>query len=100
MTNGSCHSTCESNVHTWLKPAASAFLASSTTSRAGGSFCRTTPMSILWFLLWGFPPRVNSRLSEQIVGEAALDVPASAGAPGVLAAGRDHLAAGHHRVDL
>src|SRR4029453_1879969 len=46
MTNGSCHSTWESNVHTWLKPAASAFFASSTTPIAGGSHCRTTPTSI------------------------------------------------------
>src|SRR4051812_35572912 len=46
MTNGSCHSTCESNVHTWLKPAASARLASSTTPRAGGSHCSTTPTSM------------------------------------------------------
>src|SRR3954454_6597175 len=46
MTNGSCHSTCESNVHTWLKPGASACFASSTTPIAGGSHCSTTPTSM------------------------------------------------------
>src|SRR5688500_19576519 len=46
MTNGSCHSTCESNVHTWLKPARSARCASVTRSRAGGSHWKTTPKSI------------------------------------------------------
>src|SRR5262245_16384515 len=46
MTNGSCHSTCESNVHTWLKPAPSARCARRTTSFAGGSHWNTTPKSI------------------------------------------------------
>src|SRR5690242_14543815 len=87
MTNGSCHSTCESNVHTWLKPAASAFLARSTTASAGGSFCSTTPMS-------------TALPSEQVVREAARDVLAAPGPPGVLAAAGDHLAAGQHGVDL
>src|SRR4029453_18948905 len=46
MTNGPCHSTWESNVHTWLKPAASACLASSTSPSAGGPHCSTTPTSM------------------------------------------------------
>ena len=45
MTNGSCHSTWESNTHTWVKPFASARLASSTTRPAGGLVCNTTPKS-------------------------------------------------------
>src|SRR5947207_7968003 len=85
MTNGSCQSTCESNVHTWLKPAASARFASSTTPSAGGSFCSTTPMSM--------PPS-----SEQVVGEAAAQISATPGPAGVFAAGADHLAAGQDGV--
>ena len=46
-TNGSCHSTGESNTHTWVKPFASARLARSTTRRAGGSVCNTTPKSMI-----------------------------------------------------
>src|SRR5215217_102725 len=45
MTNGSCHSRCESKVHTWLKPNSSAWRASSTTRHAGGLVWRTTPKS-------------------------------------------------------
>src|SRR4051812_46989972 len=45
MTNGSCHSRCESKVHTWLKPNSSAWRASSTTRQAGGLVWRTTPKS-------------------------------------------------------
>src|ERR1700679_3576810 len=47
MTNGSCHSTCESNVQTWLYPAASARRATSMTCWAGGSFCSTRPISMV-----------------------------------------------------
>ena len=43
MTNGSSHSRWESNVHTWLNPASSAWRASSTTRHAGGLVWRTTP---------------------------------------------------------
>ena len=46
MTYGSCQSRCESNVHTWLKPCASASLASCTVRAAGGLVCRTTPKSM------------------------------------------------------
>ena len=46
MTNGSCHSTCESHVQPWLKPASSACRIRSTTALAGGLFCSTTPKSI------------------------------------------------------
>jgi hypothetical protein len=44
-TNGSCHSTTESNVQKWEKPAASAATARSIRADAGGSLCRTRPMS-------------------------------------------------------
>src|SRR3954468_16857958 len=41
---------CESNDHTWLKPASSAATARSTIPRAGGSSWKTTPKSILYAL--------------------------------------------------
>src|SRR3954452_19680385 len=43
MTYGSSHRMCESNVHTYSNPYASARLASSITRRAGGVHCSTTP---------------------------------------------------------
>src|SRR4029079_19483100 len=46
MTNGSCHSRCESNVHACVKPSNSACFVSSTTRHAGGFVCNTTPMSM------------------------------------------------------
>src|SRR5437879_7714198 len=46
MTNGSCHSTLESKVQTWLKPPRSARAASSATRLHGGSVWSTKPMSI------------------------------------------------------
>ena len=46
MTNGSCHSRCESNVQTWLNPWLSARRASSTVREAGGFVCSTTPKSM------------------------------------------------------
>src|SRR3954453_4370658 len=39
---------CESNVHTWGKPKASARLARSTTRAEGGVVWRTTPKSTSW----------------------------------------------------
>src|SRR3954447_2668424 len=39
---------CESNVHTWEKPKASARLARSTTRAEGGVVWRTTPKSTTW----------------------------------------------------
>src|SRR5215470_4230385 len=65
MTNGSCHSTEESNVQTWLNPPSSARAASSTTRLAGGSVCSTTPMSI-------WPP-----LSQVLAFAARQEAPAS-----------------------
>src|SRR5215475_523788 len=62
MTYGSCHSRCESNVHTCENPAASACCASRTTSLAGGSSWKTTPMSI----------------SDQVLRESATQVSATA----------------------
>src|SRR5215210_9176975 len=38
---------CESKVHAWVKPRASALFVSSTTRQAGGSVCRVTPKSML-----------------------------------------------------
>src|SRR6266702_6989106 len=46
MTNGSCHSTQESNVQTWMKPPRSARAASSATRLHGGSVWSTRPISI------------------------------------------------------
>src|SRR5579875_4183633 len=83
MTNGSCHRTQESKVHTWLKPAASARLAVSTTRRAGGSVCSTTPMSI-WHPL------------PQVLAGAARQEPAAPGRSVPRAAVHEDLAAGQH----
>ena len=47
MTNVSCHSTCESNVHPYPNPAASARFIISTSPVAGGFGCNTTPNSIV-----------------------------------------------------
>ena len=46
MTNGSCHSTCESNVQPYEKPIRSAPAIVSMTFAAGGSVCNTRPKSI------------------------------------------------------
>src|SRR3954464_6069944 len=46
MTYGSSQRMCESNVHTWENPSASARLASSITRAAGGVVWRTMPMSM------------------------------------------------------
>src|SRR6202522_2604264 len=45
-TNVSCQSTCESNVHPYRNPAASARFIIATTPLAGGLGCSTTPNSI------------------------------------------------------
>src|SRR5580704_648472 len=50
MTNGSCHSTCESQVQPWEKPASSARCIIAITPLAGGLVCSTTPKSMI-------PPR-------------------------------------------
>src|SRR6478752_9045630 len=49
ITYGSSHSRCESKVHTWLNPWASASLASCTVRDAGGLVWRTTPKSMSLF---------------------------------------------------
>ena len=46
MTNGSCQSTLESNVQTWLNPPRRPAAASSATRLHGGSVCSTRPISI------------------------------------------------------
>ena len=55
-TNVSCQSTCESNVHPYPNPAASASFIIATTPLAGGLGCSTTPNSIK-------PPISPSRLT-------------------------------------
>src|SRR4051812_44402687 len=62
MTNGSCHSKCESNVHTWLNPCVSAWRASSTVREAGGFVCSTTPKSM-------GDPSVGGLLQEVLLQE-------------------------------
>src|SRR5215212_8447133 len=49
---------CESKVHAWVKPRASALLVSSTTRQAGGSVCRVTPKSML-------PPSILPRARDR-----------------------------------
>src|ERR1019366_5633408 len=72
MTNGSCHSTCESKVQPDRKPWSSAARILSITVRAGGSGCRTTPESMLIARL---PARVLAQLPLQeaaMAGDAAV----------------------------
>src|SRR5579859_3217136 len=86
MTNGSCQSTLESNVQTWLKPPRSARAASSATRLHGGSVWSTKPISIK-------PPssEVLARAAGQEPSPPRLAVPPSV-------ADQD-LAAGKHRTD-
>src|SRR5690349_1832439 len=86
MTYGSSHSRCESNVHTYEKPASSACLARSTTRHAGGLHCSTTPKS-------------TAALSGQVRGQAAADEPAVPCPPGELAVGENDRPAREHGVD-
>src|SRR5919107_1735114 len=53
---------CESKVHAWVKPRASALLASSTTRQAGGSVWKVTPKSMNPLLLRGL--RLPARLGR------------------------------------
>src|SRR6266545_7100216 len=89
MTNGSCHSTCESNVQPYRKPSPSARCMVSTTPRNGGSVCRTTPKSIC--------APVGS---DQVLGQATAQELAVAGAAVVLAAVDHQLTAGQHGPHL
>src|SRR5580698_10333623 len=89
MTKGSCHRTQESNVQTWLKPPASASRARSTTAVAGGSVCRTRPISTA-----GSYPGLPEMLGELPPDESAVARLARVGA-----AGDDLPAAGEHSVD-
>src|SRR5579864_4990156 len=86
MTNGSCHSTQESNVHTWETPASSARCAQSTTCRAGGSVCITTATSI------SVPP------SGEVLAQATGDVAAVPRLAGVATLVDDRPAPGEHGV--
>src|SRR5262245_66041453 len=84
MTNGSCHSTQESNVQTWLKPPRSARAASSVTRLHGGFVCSTKPISIN-------PP------SSQVLALTAGQEPSPPRPAVPLSAGYQHLTAGKHR---
>src|ERR1700742_1298435 len=85
MTNGSCHSTCESNVQPYEKPRPSAARMVSTTALAGGSVCRTTPKSM-------------SRSSVQVLRQLPREELSVAGAAVVLAALDEHATPRQHRV--
>src|SRR5918997_2420543 len=56
---------CESKVHAWVKPRASALCASSTTRQAGGSVWKVTPKSMrpLFLFLLTVPPLAELRAS-------------------------------------
>src|SRR5215207_981882 len=111
MTNGSCHSTHESKVQPCENPPSSALRRYSTTSRAGGSVCRTRPKSITGVLssphLGSFCVRCGTaapqvrRLgrSDEVLAEVALEEPAVAGAAAVPGPVDDHATAGQHGVD-
>src|ERR1051326_5803828 len=83
MTNGSCHSTQESNVQIWLKPPWSARTARSVTRRHGGSVWSTKPMSIK-----PPSPEVLALATGQEASPSRLAVPLSV-ADQDLAAGHD-----------
>src|SRR5215467_6634839 len=85
MTNGSCHSTLESNVQTWLNPPRSARAASSATRLHGGSVCSTKPISIK-------PP------SPEVLALAPGQEPALPGLAVPLTITDQDLAAGHHHA--
>src|SRR5215813_5654443 len=86
MTNGSCHSTLESNVQTWLNPPRSARAASSVTRLHGGSVCSTKPISI------------KAPLS-QVLGFTAGQEPAPPRLAVPLSVADQDLTAGQHRAD-
>src|SRR5579859_3506068 len=86
MTNGSCQSTLESNVQTWLKPPRSARAASSVTRLHGGSVWSTRPISIK-------PP------SLEVLAGAAGQEPSPPGPAVPLSVVDQDLAAGKHRAD-
>src|SRR5689334_25262591 len=87
MTKGSCQSTTESKVHPWVKPAASARFIRSMSRRAGGSVCRTSPMS-------------TGLLAVEVLAGGARLVAAVAGASEVVVPVDDDGAAGEHGADL
>src|SRR5215469_17302902 len=85
MTNGSCQSTLESNVQTWLNPPRSARAASSATRLHGGSVCSTKPISIK-------PPL------PEVLALAPGQELAPPGLPAPLPVAHQNLAAGHHHA--
>src|ERR1039457_1795601 len=72
MTNGSCHSTCESKVQPYRKPWSSAARILSITVRAGGSVCRTTPKSMLIPRLLAQVVAQLPRQEASMAGDAAV----------------------------
>src|SRR6516165_2519604 len=86
MTNGSCQSTLESNVQTWLNPPRSARAASSATRLHGGSVCSTKPISIK-------PPL------PEVLALAPGQEPAPPGLAMPLPVADQDLAAGQHHAD-
>src|SRR5215467_2830163 len=92
MTNGSCQSTCESNVQPYRKPRSSASRIRSTTSLAGGSGCSTSPKSTM-------PPLGPLRpMSGQVLARAARQETAVTKLAAVLTRLHQHSPAGQHRV--
>src|SRR5580704_17690749 len=99
MTNGSCHSTCESQVQPWEKPASSARCIIAITPLAGGLVCSTTPKSMI-------PPKKKDLYTErvgsclqQVLIQSAGEERAVARMALVCAVVDDHAAAGqggHH----
>src|SRR6187549_3890614 len=96
MTNGSCQSRCESNVHTWLNPYVSAWRASSTVREAGGFVCSTTPKSMDVLSL----EEVVRGRSEQVLGEPAWHVLAVTRAAAVARLVHHDRPAGDHDVHV
>src|SRR5690606_18027568 len=99
MTYGSCHSTWESKVHTWLNPYCSASLARWMVRLAGGLVWSTAPKSMISIRS---ATRSTGMVvgSDQVLREAALEVAAVALRAEVLVVLHDDLAPRHDRVDL
>src|SRR6476646_8731955 len=101
MTKGSCESTTESKVQPWVKPAASARFIRSMSSWAGGSLCRTRPMStglLAVEVLTGVAPLEAAVAGAAVVG-AVVDDDGAAGEDGADLAG-DLLALVRRVVDV
>src|SRR5580700_8890456 len=97
MTYGSCHSTCESQVQPWEKPASSARCIIAITPLAGGLVCSTTPKSMISPRKTG-TERGGSQLQQILIQPAGQE--RSVAGLALVSAGVDHRAAagqgGHH----